>query len=166
MRAIRSRGTRPELLVRRILLELGFRYRLHRRDLPGTPDVVIGGIRVALFVHGCFWHRHDCPNGRAAPANRREFWRAKFLANLRRDRKVHRRLERQGWRVVIVWECEVASDLISTTRDRLRRDLSRVAVQMPADRRLRPQDFGDDIVAAPDRRSEALTKTPRQRSTK
>lgn len=125
MRAIRSRGTAPELLVRRILRELGFRYRLHRRDLPGTPDAVIGRLRVAFFVHGCFWHRHDCPNGRATPATRREFWRAKFLANLRRDRKVRRRLERQRWRVIVIWECEVAADRISRTRDRLRRELNR-----------------------------------------
>ena len=106
MRAIKGRDTGPELIVRRLLHAMGYRFRLHRRDLPGRPDVVLPGRRVVLFVHGCFWHRHRCRFGCVEPATRPEFWRAKFGANVARDRRAMRALRRAGWRVIVVWECQ------------------------------------------------------------
>lgn len=106
MRAIKGRDTVPELIVRRMLHAMGYRFRLHRRDLPGRPDIVIPGRRIALFVHGCFWHRHRCRYGRVEPVTRTEFWQAKFATNVARDRKSMRALRKAGWRVTIVWECQ------------------------------------------------------------
>jgi DNA mismatch endonuclease (patch repair protein) len=110
MARIRGRDTVPELCVRSVLHGMGFRFRLHRRDLPGTPDVVLPRHRVALFVHGCFWHRHPGCRGTTDPKTRPEFWQAKFAANMARDVDMGTALESAGWRVVVIWECE--------TRDR------------------------------------------------
>jgi DNA mismatch endonuclease (patch repair protein) len=85
--------------------ELGYRFRLHRKDLPGTPDLVFGGRKSLIFVHGCFWHRHGCKRT-TTPKSNREFWLSKFQANLERDERVVRQLEADGWRVGIVWECQ------------------------------------------------------------
>lgn len=85
---------------------MGFRFRLHRRDLPGRPDVVLSRHRAAIFIHGCFWHRHACPRGRSEPSTRRTFWRAKFAGNVDRDRRAVQALRREGWRVLVVWECQ------------------------------------------------------------
>ena len=104
MRAVAGRGTAPEIAVRRLIWSLGGRYRLNRADLPGKPDIVLAGRRLAIFVHGCFWHGHDCPLFRL-PATRPEFWRAKIDANRARDERVVNELRRSGWRVLIVWEC-------------------------------------------------------------
>ena len=104
MSRIRGKDTRPELLVRRALHAAGLRYRLHVRDLPGRPDLVFSGARGVIFVHGCFWHGHDCPLFRL-PATRAEFWAAKVAANQARDVKVQARLKVAGWRVMTVWEC-------------------------------------------------------------
>ena len=109
MRRIRSRGTRPEMVVRRLVHALGFRYRLHRRDLPGKPDLVFGPRRIVLFVHGCFWHQHECQDGRVPSSNRR-YWQAKLARNVERDVQVRQELERLGWRVLIVWECETKNE--------------------------------------------------------
>lgn len=106
MRAIKGRDTTPELTVRRLLHAMGYRFRLQRRDLPGRPDIVLPRHRVAVFVHGCFWHRHRCRYGCVEPATRPEFWRAKFAANVARDRRAVRALRRAGWRVLVVWECQ------------------------------------------------------------
>jgi DNA mismatch endonuclease (patch repair protein) len=106
MRAIRDRDTGPELMVRRLLHGMGFRFRLHRRDLPGCPDIVLPGRRVVVFVHGCFWHRHRCHFGCVEPTTRPEFWRAKFAANVARDRRSIRALRRAGWQVIVIWECQ------------------------------------------------------------
>lgn len=106
MSRIRSKDTTPEMVVRRLVHGLGYRYRLHGRDLPGRPDLVFRSGRKAIFVHGCFWHRHRCPNGRATPKTRPEFWQAKFLGNVTRDAAARRALLRDGWRVLVVWECE------------------------------------------------------------
>ena len=105
MSGIRGRDTKPEMLVRRALFKAGFRFRLHRRDLPGVPDVVLPGRRVAIFVHGCFWHMHQgCPNAKL-PSTRPEFWLAKLSKNVDRDRDARDALLADGWRVLTVWEC-------------------------------------------------------------
>ncbi|MCY2968641.1 MAG: DNA mismatch endonuclease Vsr [Planctomycetota bacterium] len=106
MSCVRSKNSVPELAVRRLLHRLGFRFRLHQTNLPGTPDIVLTRHRVVVFVHGCFWHRHPgCPNTRT-PKSRVTFWRKKFEANIERDRIARSRLRRAGWRVLVVWECQ------------------------------------------------------------
>lgn len=107
MSHVRSKNTRPEILVRRIVSALGYRYRLHRRDLPGTPDLVFPRIRKIIFVHGCFWHRHACFNGRRTPKSRVAFWTSKFIENKRRDHGTRRRLRKMGWDVLVAWECQL-----------------------------------------------------------
>ncbi len=114
MSRIRGRDTGPELTVRRLLHAMGYRYRLQARDLPGRPDIVFRRRHVALFVHGCFWHRHDC--GLAyTPKTRREFWQSKFDGNVARDRRVQHELKAAGWRVIIIWECQL-DDLASLAK--------------------------------------------------
>jgi DNA mismatch endonuclease (patch repair protein) len=109
MGRIRGRNTGPEMIVRRLLYALGYRYRLHARELPGKPDIVFRSRQIAVFVHGCFWHRHNC--GLAyVPKTRPEFWHRKFQGNVARDKRTKRALEAAGWRVIIVWECQL-SDL-------------------------------------------------------
>lgn len=105
MSGIRGRNTKPEMIVRKALFAAGFRFRLHRGDLPGRPDVVLPGKRVAVFVHGCFWHAHSGCRYAKVPATRREFWEAKLAANVERDRRDVARLLADDWRVLIVWEC-------------------------------------------------------------
>lgn len=108
MRAIRTANTRPEIAVRRLLHAMGYRFRLHRRDLPGTPDITLPGRRAVIFVHGCFWHQHPgCPKGRQ-PAHRQEYWGPKLMRNVERDTATASRLREQGWTVIVVWECELA----------------------------------------------------------
>lgn len=105
MSGIRGKNTKPELLVRRALFAAGYRFRLHRRDLPGTPDIILPRRKVAVFTHGCFWHMHvDCKNAKL-PATRQEFWRDKLEGNVSRDRRAIDTLLADGWRVLIVWEC-------------------------------------------------------------
>lgn len=106
MARIRGKDTEPELAVRRLVHALGYRYRLHRRDLPGSPDLAFPGRRAVIFVHGCFWHRHEGCKNCTAPKTRIEFWQDKFAKNVVRDRKAVADLERLGWRVMTVWECE------------------------------------------------------------
>lgn len=106
MSRIKGHDTKPELLIRRGLHARGFRYRLHVRKLPGNPDMVFPGYRVVVFVHGCFWHGHDCPMFHM-PSTRREFWSAKIAANQTRDARVHDALLALGWRVLTVWECSL-----------------------------------------------------------
>ena len=121
MARIRGRDTGPELRVRRLAHGLGYRYRLHRRDLAGSPDLVFPRHRAAIFVHGCFWHRHSC--GRAyQPKTRPEFWAKKFAGNVARDRKSKRALQRNGWRVLVIWECQTSS--AKGVTDKLQRFLS------------------------------------------
>lgn len=105
MAGIKGKNSRPELLVRRLLFASGYRFRLHRRDLPGSPDVVMAGRMVAIFVHGCFWHMHQNCRYAKLPATRPDFWKAKLLANVKRDRLVIEALNAMGWRVLCVWEC-------------------------------------------------------------
>jgi DNA mismatch endonuclease (patch repair protein) len=104
MSRIRGRDTKPELLLRRGLHARGLRFRLHRKDLPGCPDLIFPRFRAVVFVHGCFWHRHACPMFKV-PETRREFWLKKISQNVKRDRKAVVALQHEGWRVLTVWEC-------------------------------------------------------------
>jgi DNA mismatch endonuclease (patch repair protein) len=104
MAAVRQRGTAAELTVRRCLRRLGYRFQCNRRELPGSPDLLLPKLSVAIFVHGCFWHRHRCRYA-TTPKTNREFWLNKFSANRKRDRRVRKELRNAGWRTFVVWEC-------------------------------------------------------------
>jgi DNA mismatch endonuclease (patch repair protein) len=105
MSRIRSVGTQPEMRVRRLLHGMGLRYRLHRKDLPGKPDLVFPAARAVLFVHGCFWHMHRCKYGKPAPATNQDFWARKRRSNAERDTRNRKALRAAGWQVFEVWEC-------------------------------------------------------------
>ena len=107
MRSVRREDTAPEMVLRRFLHARGFRYRLHARDQPGTPDLLLPRRRTAIFVHGCFWHGHDCAHGSVASKTNPEFWAAKIAANRARDERKRRELEERRWHVEVVWECQV-----------------------------------------------------------
>jgi DNA mismatch endonuclease (patch repair protein) len=109
MASVKSRDTSPELLVRRMIHAMGFRFRLHARDLPGQPDIVLPRHRKIVFVHGCFWHRHGATGCSLArlPKSRLGFWRRKLEANRQRDERVLRKLRRGGWKILVVWECQL-----------------------------------------------------------
>lgn len=123
MSRIKSRDTAPELAVRRALHCMGYRFRLHRRDLPGRPDVVLPKYRVAILVHGCFWHRHlaciDCSD----PKTRRHYWAPKLLSNKKRDARNRRTLRRLGWKTIVIWECQTKNT--ARLAESLARKLSR-----------------------------------------
>ncbi|QRF88868.1 very short patch repair endonuclease [Alcaligenes nematophilus] len=108
MSRIKGANTRPEMLVRKWLWANGYRYRLHARDLPGKPDIVFRGRKAAIFVHGCFWHRHGC-RYTTMPSTRQEFWIKKFADNMERDKKNAQFLCEQSWNVLLLWECEIKS---------------------------------------------------------
>ena len=115
MRRIRQTNTYPEMVVRRIVHQLGYRYRLHRRDLPGTPDLVFPGRRSVIFVHGCFWHQHDCRRGAKQPSTNTAYWLPKLARNVERDKLVRQELEDDGWNVLVIWECQIRMpDMIAT----------------------------------------------------
>lgn len=116
MARVKSKDTTPERTVRRVLTRLGARYRLHRRDLPGHPDIVLPGRRLAIFVHGCFWHGHDCARGSRVPKNNRDYWLAKVGRNVARDARAIAALETDGWRVEVVWECDLKDETALTAR--------------------------------------------------
>ncbi len=107
MAAIRCKDTKPEMLVRRIAHRLGYRFRLHRRDLPGTPDLVFPKLRKIINVHGCYWHMHSCRWGRVTPKTNAKFWQVKRTSNAARDTRNLRKLRREGWRVLTIWECQL-----------------------------------------------------------
>lgn len=109
MSRIQGKNTSPEILVRRMLHRSGYRFRLHARKLPGTPDLVLSRHRAVIFVHGCFWHRHAGCRFSTTPATNAAFWAEKFRKNVLRDRQNRKRLSAQGWRVVVIWECQVKS---------------------------------------------------------
>ena len=107
MAAVKARNTRPELTVRKLLHRLGYRFRLHRRDLPGSPDIVLPRFHKIINVHGCFWHMHHCRHGSIAPVQRADYWTAKRRRNVERDRRNDAKLRRRGWSVLTVWECQL-----------------------------------------------------------
>lgn len=122
MRAVRTHSTGAELAVRRLLHKAGYRFRLHRKDLPGRPDIVLPKHRTAVLVHGCFWHGHEsCKKGLLRPVRNAEYWEGKIAGNVGRDRKVEAALVQLGWHVVVVWECELTrpGELV----ERLRREV-------------------------------------------
>jgi DNA mismatch endonuclease (patch repair protein) len=119
MSRIRGGDTKPEMIVRRLVHSFGYRYRLHVRALPGSPDLVLSARRKVIFVHGCFWHRHSCRLGRPQPKTRAAFWRTKLRRNVERDRQSRRALGRAGWRTLVIWQCQ------TRTPDRLQRLLRR-----------------------------------------
>jgi len=119
MSRVKSKNTSPEVRVRRAAHALGLRFRLHRRDIPGIPDIVFKKYKVAIFVHGCFWHRHKRCEKSTMPKTQTEFWKNKFRHNVQRDRRVARALHELGWNVQVIWECETKDP--RTLEDFLRR---------------------------------------------
>jgi DNA mismatch endonuclease (patch repair protein) len=112
MRGSRSKDTKPELRVRKVAHRLGYRYRLHRKDLPGKPDLVFPSRQKVVFVHGCFWHQHDarnCTNGRV-PKSNSDYWEPKLRRNVERDTEQQNRLAAMGWKVMVLWECQLTND--------------------------------------------------------
>ena len=107
MQAVKSKDTAPELTVRRLAHGMGYRFRLHRKDLPGTPDMVFPGLHKVIFVHGCFWHGHDCPRGARVPTGNRDYWLKKIGRNRERDRAARAALIESSWKVAVLWECEL-----------------------------------------------------------
>lgn len=120
MCAVKRAHTGPEIIVRQVLHALGLRFRLHRRDLPGSPDVVLPRHKTVVFVHGCFWHRHPGCRFASTPKTRQEYWLPKFQANVERDLKKEAQLRELGWRILVVWECETRDS--EELENRLRRD--------------------------------------------
>lgn len=107
MRAVKGRDTAPEMTIRRLIFSMGYRYRLHRKDLPGKPDLIFPARRKVIFVHGCFWHGHDCRRGARIPKTNREYWERKIARNRERDAQHYADLEREGWAVLTIWECQI-----------------------------------------------------------
>jgi DNA mismatch endonuclease, patch repair protein len=105
MSRIRSRDTKPEMIVRSLVHQMGYRFRLHKKGLPGTPDLVLAAHRKVIFVHGCFWHMHRCRYGKVSPATNTEFWQNKRGGNVTRDQRNRRQLRAAGWSVLVIWEC-------------------------------------------------------------
>lgn len=122
MAQVRQSGTVPEMVVRKVVHAMGFRYRLHVRALPGSPDLVFQSRRKIIFVHGCFWHRHDACRLTTTPKTRTDFWQAKFAANVARDAHVIARLQELGWEVLTIWQCEAKPG--ATLEERIRQFLA------------------------------------------
>lgn len=106
MARIKNKNTKPELIIRKLLWKEGLRYRLHLNDVPGKPDIVFKKQKLAIFIHGCFWHRHGCKYS-YYPKSNQEFWKKKFEVNIARDAKIQRKLIDEGWHVIVLWECEI-----------------------------------------------------------
>ena len=119
MSAIKSKNTKPEIKVRKVLHSMGYRFRLHGKDLPGSPDIVLPKYRTVIFVHGCFWHRHENCKYASNPKTREEFWKSKFKENVKRDKSHQKKLSAIGWNIIIVWECEI-KDKNFLIKDRLK----------------------------------------------
>lgn len=123
MALVRSTDTKPEMFVRRLIYSMNFRYRLHDRRLPGCPDLTFAKRRKAIFVHGCFWHRHDCPNGKRLPKTKLDFWLPKLDVNKKRDIENKNNLKKLGWSVMIIWECQLKN------QSKLKRDIREFLVR-------------------------------------
>ena len=106
MSAIKSKNTKPEIKVRKVLHSMGYRFRLHSKDLPGSPDIVLPKYKTVIFVHGCFWHRHENCKYASNPKTRQEFWNKKFKENIKRDSEIQDKIKNLDWRSVVIWECE------------------------------------------------------------
>jgi DNA mismatch endonuclease (patch repair protein) len=113
MRAVKGKNTKPEWVIRRLLHTAGYRYRLHVNELPGKPDLVFAGRRKVIFVHGCFWHGHNCSRGAREPKTNAAYWKAKIVGNRERDKAHLAALRRRGWKVLIIWECEIYGAVLS-----------------------------------------------------
>jgi len=111
MSRIKGKDTQPELLVRSLLHKLGYRFRIHRKDLPGKPDIILPRYKTVVFVHGCYWHRHKGCKYAYTPKSRVSFWAEKFKGNVERDKKHQKQLKEMGWTVHVIWECEVEKDI-------------------------------------------------------
>jgi len=107
MSAIKSKNTKPEIKVRKVLHSMGYRFRLHSKDLPGSPDIVLPKYKTVIFVHGCFWHRHENCKYASTPKIRQEFWNKKFKTNIERDLEIQDKIKNIGWQSVVIWECEI-----------------------------------------------------------
>jgi DNA mismatch endonuclease (patch repair protein) len=116
MRSIRKKDTKPEIAVRRLAHRMGYRFRLHRRDLPGTPDIAFPSRKKVVFVHGCFWHQHDCALGRRIPTVNSQYWLPKLARNRTRDFEAERALHRLGWSTLTLWECEIRDTVATANR--------------------------------------------------
>ena len=119
MAAIKSKNTKPEIAVRKLLHSMGYRFRLHRKDLPGSPDIVLPKYKTVIFVHGCFWHRHKNCKYASTPKTRKEFWEKKFRENINRDNLNQANLSLKGWKIIIIWECQLKGDKKKLMRDLL-----------------------------------------------
>jgi DNA mismatch endonuclease, patch repair protein len=113
MSRIRSKNTKPEIIVRKLVHSLGYRFRLHVKELPGCPDIVFPSRKKIIMVHGCFWHRHKCSNA-FFPKTRAAFWGHKFDSNVKRDQRVRRKLAGGGWKILVIWECQTELERLST----------------------------------------------------
>ena len=113
MAAIKSKNTKPEIKVRKVLHSMGYRFRLHSKNLPGSPDIVLPKYKTVIFVHGCFWHRHQNCKYASTPKTRQEFWNKKFNENINRDKINQENLSSKGWKIIIIWECEIKNKKIN-----------------------------------------------------
>ena len=117
MSAIKSKNTKPEIKVRKVLHSMGYRFRLHSKNLPGSPDIVLPKFKTVIFVHGCFWHRHENCKYASIPKTRQEFWNKKFEENIQRDSKIQDKIKNLDWRSVVIWECETKN--MENLRDKI-----------------------------------------------
>ena len=132
MSKVRSKNTKPEKVVRSMLFSLGFRFRINRKDLPGKPDIVLPRYKTVIFVHGCFWHRHNCKDA-TMPKSNTDFWEKKFTANVERDKRVKAELKDLGWRVITVWSCELKD--METLKQRLVSEIKNKEMLMAAEKK-------------------------------
>ena len=122
MSAIKSKNTKPEIAVRKLLHSMGYRFRLHSKGLPGSPDIVLPKYKTVIFVHGCFWHRHENCKYASTPKTRQEFWKNKFKANVKRDLEIQEKIKNIGWKYVVIWECEARN--IESIEEKIKRFLN------------------------------------------
>ena len=125
MSMIKGKNTKPEIIVRKYLFHCGFRFRVNVKRLPGTPDIVLRKYKTAIFVNGCFWHKHDCPRF-VWPSSNQDYWRPKILRNVERDNQSRKELETLGWKVITVWECELKKNVLNETLGKLIAELKAI----------------------------------------